>query len=64
MKVRDRPTVRVNVSVRSEMCKLCMRDFETAQRNLQTAQFANYIAQIDKSRTTQIFMSCDMNTMR
>ena len=57
MKVRDRPTVRVNVSVRSEMCKLCMRDFETAQ-------FANYIAQIDKSRTTQIFVSCDMNTMR
>ena len=36
--VRVRAEVRVGARVRSEICKLCMHDFEIVQRILQIAQ--------------------------
>jgi len=45
--MRVRSGIKVRVSVKSEVCKLHMRDFKIAQRILE-------IAQIEKSRATTL----------
>jgi len=37
--IRVRVTIRARVRYRSEICKLCMHDFEVAQHILQIVQF-------------------------